>query len=82
MIGVALTDCVGVSLFGLSADREDNNRDSEAALMSPVRLPVILLYSSLITTQSAIRFIFYLIVEAFYGADPAGQLSFYRPRVC
>jgi hypothetical protein len=50
--------------------------------MSPVRLPVILLYSSLITTQSAIRFIFYLIVEAFYGADPAGQLSFYRPRVC
>ncbi|MBI5837525.1 MAG: ABC transporter permease [Candidatus Eisenbacteria bacterium] len=63
LVGIALTDCVGVSLTAFSKQiREGQLTGSlEATLMSPVPLPVILLMSSLWPYfLSAFRFVMYL----------------------
>ena len=67
LIGVALTDCVGVSLFSFASQiREGQTTGTlEASLMSPVRLPLILIYSSLWNYfLSAVRFLLYLVAGA------------------
>lgn len=73
LIGIALTDCVGVSLMSFAAQiREAQTTGTlEATVMSPVRLPLILVYSSLWTYfMCAVRFLLYLIVGSFlYGLD-------------
>lgn len=68
IIGIALTDCVMVSLISFATQiREAQTTGTlEATLMSPVRLPIILLYSSLWSYfMSAIGFVFYLIAGVF-----------------
>ena len=63
LIGIALSDCVLVSLMSFATQiREAQTTGTlEATLMSPVRLPVILLYSSLWDYfMSATGFVFYL----------------------
>lgn len=65
LIGLALTDCVGVSLTTFAKQVREGQLTGtlEATLMSPVRLPVILIYSSLWAYFfSAFRFVFYLLV--------------------
>lgn len=73
LIGIALTDCVGVSLTTFAKQiREGQLTGSlEATLMSPVALPIILIYSSLWGYFfSAIRFVLYLLLGTIiYGAD-------------
>jgi ABC-2 type transport system permease protein len=73
LIGVALTDCVGVSLTSFAKQiREGQLTGSlEATLMSPLPLPVILLLSSLWAYSfSAFRFLLYLALgTALYGVD-------------
>ncbi|MCX6623462.1 MAG: ABC transporter permease [Acidobacteria bacterium] len=73
LIGIALTDCVSVSLASFAAQvREAQTTGTlEVTLMSPVRLAVILVYSSLWNYfLSAIRFVLYLVVgSAMYGID-------------
>ena len=63
LIGVALTDCVLVSLVGFAQQvRESQTTGTlEATLISPVGLPIILIYSSLWNYfLSAVRFLLYL----------------------
>lgn len=70
LIGVALTDCVLVSLVGFAQQvRESQTTGTlEATLISPVGLPVILIYSSLWNYfLSAIRFLLYLGAGAVLG---------------
>ena len=71
LIGIALTDCVMVSLASFAAQvRESQTTGTlEATLMSPVRLSVVLVYSSLWNYfLSAVRFVLYLVVGgAAYG---------------
>lgn len=71
LIGIALTDSVGISLTTFANQiREGQTTGSlEATLMSPVSLPIILVYSSLWSYfLSAFRFALYLILGmAFYG---------------
>ena len=65
LIGLALTDCVGVSLTTFAGQIREGQLTGtlEATLMSPVRLPVILIYSSLWSYSfSAFRFILYIVV--------------------
>lgn len=72
LIGVALTDCVLVSLFGFAQQvRESQTTGTfEATLMSPVRLSVILIYSSLWNYfMSAVRFMLYLVAGVFVGVS-------------
>jgi ABC-2 type transport system permease protein len=73
LIGVALTDCVGVSLMSFAAQvREAQTTGTlEATVMAPVRLPLILLYSSLWTYfLCTVRFVLYLVVGSWlYGLD-------------
>lgn len=73
LIGIALTDCVGVSLMSFAAQvREAQTTGTlEATFMSPVRLPLILIYSSLWNyVMCAIRFVLYLVVGAhLYSVD-------------
>ena len=73
LIGVALTDCVTVSLASFAAQvREAQTTGTlEATLMSPVRLSLILVYSSLWNYfMSAVRFVLYLVVGgAAYGVS-------------
>jgi ABC-2 type transport system permease protein len=73
LIGIALTDCVSVSLASFAAQvREAQTTGTlEATLMSPVRLSVVLVYSSLWNYfLSAVRFVLYLVVgSAMYGVD-------------
>lgn len=73
MIGIALTDCVGTSLFGFASQVREAQMSGtlEATLLSPVRLPVILAYSSLWNYfLSALRFAFYLVAGAIvYGVS-------------
>jgi len=75
LIGIALTDCVGVSLMSFAAQiREAQTTGTlEAIVMSPVRLPVILIYSSLWNyAMCAFRFLLYLIAGSYlYGLDIA-----------
>jgi ABC-2 type transport system permease protein len=81
LIGVALTDCVTVSLasFATQVREAQTTGTLEATLMSPVRLSVILVYSSLWNYfMSAVRFVLYLVAGGFaYGlsADRANLLS-------
>ncbi len=63
LIGVAFTDCIGVSLTTFAAQiREGQTTGTlEVTLMSPVKLYVILIYSSLWNYfLSAVRFLLYL----------------------
>ncbi len=73
LIGVALTDCVLVSLMSFATQvREAQTTGTlEATLMAPVRLATILIYSSLWNYfLSAVRFLLYLIVGGLlYGVD-------------
>jgi ABC-2 type transport system permease protein len=73
LIGVALTDCVGVSLMSFAAQiREAQTTGTiEALVMSPVRLPLILIYSSLWNyAMCAFRFVLYLLAGSLlYGLD-------------
>jgi ABC-2 type transport system permease protein len=72
LIGVALTDCVLVSLFGFAQQvRESQTTGTfEATMISPVRLSVILVYSSLWNYfMSAVRFLLYLLAGAFVGVS-------------
>jgi len=92
LIGVALTDCVGVSLTSFAKQiREGQLTGSlEATLMSPLPLPVILLLSSLWAYSfSAFRFLLYLgLGTALYGVDlgqanlPAALLLFVLTVLC
>jgi len=71
LIGVALTDCVTVSLasFATQVREAQTTGTLEATLMSTVRLSAILVYSSLWNYfMSAVRFVLYLVVGgAAYG---------------
>lgn len=73
LIGLALTDCVGVSLTTFAAQIREGQLTGtlEATLMSPARLPVILAYSSLWSyCFSAFRFVLYVVVGgALYGVS-------------
>jgi ABC-2 type transport system permease protein len=73
LIGVALTDCVGVSLTAFATQIREGQMTGtlEITLLSPVSLPVILIYSSLWGYFfSAIRLLLYLVVGGFiYGVD-------------
>jgi ABC-2 type transport system permease protein len=73
LIGIALTDCVGVSLTTFAAQVREGQLTGtlEAVLMSPVRLPIILLLSSLWAyCFSGVRFLLYLVLGALlYGVD-------------
>jgi ABC-2 type transport system permease protein len=73
LIGIALTDCVGVSLVSFAAQiREAQTTGTlEAIVMSPVRLPLILIYSSLWNyALCAVRFLVYLFAGSrLYGID-------------
>src|SRR6516165_68817 len=63
IIGIALSDCVLISLtsFATQVREAQTTGTLEATLMSPVRLSVILLYSSLWDYfMSAAGFVFYL----------------------
>jgi ABC-2 type transport system permease protein len=70
LIGIALTDCVLVSLVGFAQQvRESQTTGTlEATLMSPVRLTVILIYSSFWNYfLSAVRFLMYLAAGLVIG---------------
>jgi ABC-2 type transport system permease protein len=73
LIGVALTDCAGVSLTAFAKEIREGQVTGtlEATLMSPVRLPLILIYSSLWSyCFSAFRFLLYLAVGSLiYGVS-------------
>ena len=75
LIGIALTDCVTVSLTTFATQIREGQMTGtlEAMLMSPVRLPVILIYSSLWAyCYSAVRFVLYLgLGMIFYNVSMA-----------
>ncbi len=75
LIGVALTECVVTSLVGFADQiREGQLSGSlEATLMSPVPLPLILVYSSLWSYFfNALRFVVYIVLAVIvYGVDIA-----------
>jgi ABC-2 type transport system permease protein len=65
MIGVAFSDCVSVSVsvFAKQIREAQMTGSLEITLMSPVPLPLVLIYSSLWAYSfSALRFVFYLFV--------------------
>lgn len=92
LIGVALTDCAGVSLTTFAREIRDGQVSGtlEATLMSPVRLPLMLVYSSLWSyCFSAFRFLLYLAVgSVLYGVSlgkanvPASFLLFILTIMC
>ena len=68
LVGIALTDCVGVSLTTFAMQMREGQLSGalEATLMSPVPLPLVIVYSSLWNYFfSAMRFLLYLFVGAF-----------------
>lgn len=73
LIGVALTDCVGVSLTAFAAQIREGQMTGtlEITLLSPVSLPMILIYSSLWGYfYSAIRLLLYLVAGSLlYSVD-------------
>lgn len=73
LIGIALTDCVGVSLttFASQIREAQTTGTLEVTLMAPVSLPVMLILSSLWNYFfSSIRFFLYLIFGALlYGVS-------------
>jgi len=79
LIGVALTDCVTVSLasFATQVREAQTTGTLEATLMSPVRLSAILVYSSLWNYfMSAVRFVLYLAAGGFAYGLSAGRANF------
>jgi ABC-2 type transport system permease protein len=92
LIGVALTDCAGVSLTTFAREIREGQLSGtlEATLMSPVRLPVMLIYSSLWNyCFSAFRFLLYLVVgSVLYGVSlgkanvPASIILFFLTILC
>jgi ABC-2 type transport system permease protein len=78
LIGIALTDCVGVSLSTFANNIREGQLTGtlEATLMSAVPLPVILIYSSLWSYFfSAVRFVFYLALgTVMYGVQMQADL--------
>lgn len=78
LVGLALTDCVGVSLttFGSQIREGQLTGTLEATLLSPVPLAVILLFSSLWAyCFSAIRFLLYLGVGSLLYGVHLGQAN-------
>jgi ABC-2 type transport system permease protein len=78
LIGIALTDCAGVSLTTFAREIRDGQVSGtlEATLMSPVRLPLILVYSSLWSyCFSAFRFVLYLAVGSVLYGVSLGQAN-------
>ncbi|UCE59446.1 MAG: ABC transporter permease [Phycisphaerales bacterium] len=78
LIGVALTDCVGVSLTTFAKQIREGQLTGalEATLMSPVSLPVILVYSSLWAYFfSAIRFVMYLALGVTFYKVSVGEAN-------
>lgn len=78
LIGIALMDCVGVSLTAFAKQIREGQLTGtlEATLMSPVPLPVILIYSTLWTyTFSAVRFVLYLVLGALIYRVSMGQAN-------
>jgi len=73
LIGIALADCVGVALTTFATQIREGQLTGtlEATLMSPVKLPIILLYSSLWNyCFSGFRFLFYVVVGSLiYGVS-------------
>lgn len=73
LIGIALTDCVGVSLttFASQIREAQTTGTLEVTLMAPVSLPLMLIYSSLWNYFfSGVRFLLYLFFGAFlYKVD-------------
>lgn len=73
LIGIALTDCVGVSLTTFANQIRESQLTGalEATLMSPVSLPRILIYSSLWGYFfSGVRFLLYVLIGALlYGVN-------------
>lgn len=92
LIGIALTDCVLVSLVGFAQQvRESQTTGTlEATLISPVPLPLILIYSSLWGYfLSAVRFLLYVAAGAALGGlhaesmnAPAGVVIFVLTVIC
>jgi ABC-2 type transport system permease protein len=92
LIGVALTDCAGVGLTTFAREIREGQLSGtlEATLLSPVRLPLILVYSSLWNyCFSAFRFILYLAVgSVLYGVSlknanvPGSALLFFLTILC
>jgi ABC-2 type transport system permease protein len=86
LIGIALTDCVGVSLTGFATQIREGQMTGtlEITMLSPAGLPAILICSSLWGyVFSGIRLLLYLVIGGFlYGVDlgnanlPAGLLIF------
>lgn len=86
LIGIALTDCVGVSLTAFAQQIREGQMTGtlEITLLSPVSLPIILIYSSLWGYFfSAVRLLLYLVAGVIvYGVDlskanvPAGMVIF------
>jgi len=86
LIGLALTDCVGVSLTTFASQIREGQLTGtlEATLMSPAPLPVILLYSSLWSYAfSAFRFLLYVVAGgvlygvSWRGASPGAALAIF-----
>ncbi len=78
LIGVALTDCVGVSLNTFAKQIREGQLTGalEATLMSPASLPRILVYSSLWGYFfSAVRFVLYLVIGALLYGVGMGQAN-------
>jgi ABC-2 type transport system permease protein len=76
LIGIALTDCVLVSLMSFATQiREGQTTGTlEATLMSPASLTSILIYSSLWSYfMSAVRFLLYLALGALVFGVKLGQ---------
>jgi ABC-2 type transport system permease protein len=73
LIGIALTDCVGVSLTGFATQIREGQMTGtlEITILSPAGLPAILICSSLWGyVFSGVRLLLYLVVGGFlYGVD-------------
>ena len=78
LIGLALTDCVGVSLTTFATQIREGQLTGtlEAMLMSPARLPLLLAYSSLWAYFfSAVRFIVYIALGSLFYGVGLGQAN-------
>jgi len=78
VIGVALAECVTVSLasFAVQVREGQTTGTLEATLMSPVRLSLILIYSSLWNYfVSGVRFVLYLILGALLYGISLGRMN-------
>lgn len=79
LIGIALGDCVGVSLTTFAQQIREGQLTGtlEATLMSAVPLPAVLLYSALWNYFfSACRFLLYLVIGGFLYGVNLGEANF------